>query len=89
MKTRISLVLLLVLIGSFASATDKYVSTEFGFAASFAANVVRSQVTPDAASFYASVPGGAWAAQVKVTKNAVMPSKLTHEVMEAKLAEVL
>ena len=92
MKTKTSLLLLviLILIATFASAADKYVSTDFGFAASFPANVVRTQTASDVASFVASAPGGgAWVAQVKVTKNVVMPQKVTKEFMEAKLAEVL
>jgi hypothetical protein len=89
MKTRISLVLLVVLIANFATAADKYVSRDFGFAASFPADVVHTQVTPDVNRFSANVPGGAWVAQVKVTKNVVMPQKVTKEFMEAKLAECL
>ncbi|HEY6304542.1 MAG TPA: hypothetical protein VIX14_15905 [Terriglobales bacterium] len=91
MKTTTSLLLLviLILLTTFASAADKYVSTGFGFAASFPANVVRTQTASDMASFVASAPGGAWVAQVKVTKNVVMPRKVTKEFMEAKLAEVL
>jgi hypothetical protein len=89
MKTRVSLLLAVVLMVSFATAADKYVSTDFGFAASFPANVVHTQVTTDVNRFSANVPGGAWVAQVKVTKNVVMPQKVTKEFMEAKLAEAL
>jgi len=89
MKAQTSLLLLTILIATFASATDKYVSTEFGFAASFPADVAHTQITPEVNSFVANGPGGAWVAQVKVTKNVVMPQKVTKEFMEAKLAEVL
>jgi hypothetical protein len=89
-KTSLLLLVIVILIATFASAADKYVSTDFGFAASFPANVVRTQTASDVASFVASAPGGgAWVAQVKVTKNVVMPQKVTKEFMEAKLAEVL
>jgi len=89
MKTRALLLLAVVLIASFATAADKYVSTDFGFAASFPADVVHSQVTPDVNRFSANVPGGAWVAQVKVTKNVAMPREVTKEFMETKLAEAL
>ncbi|MGD0214070.1 MAG: hypothetical protein ABSB87_12625 [Terriglobales bacterium] len=86
---KISLALSLLLIASFASATDKYISTEFGFAASFPGDVVHSQITPDVSLFDASAPGSAWEVQVKVTKNVAMPKEVTKEFMEAKLAEVI
>jgi hypothetical protein len=79
----------MILIATFASATDKYVSTEFGFAASFPAEVVHTQTTPEVNSFVAPAPGGAWEAQVRVTKNVVLPREVSKEFMEAKLAEVL
>jgi hypothetical protein len=89
MKKRISLALFVLLLTPFASAADKYVSTEFGFAASFPANVVRSQINSDAASFTANAPGGAWVAEVKVAKNVAMPKEITKAVMAARLANVL
>jgi hypothetical protein len=89
MKTNISLVLLLILIATVMSAGDKYVSTEFGFAASFPADVVSSQITPDVFLFKASAPRNTWEGQVKVTRNVVMPQEVTKEFMEAKLAEVI
>jgi len=55
----------------------------------FPADVAHTQITPDVNSFVANGPGGAWVAQVKVTKNVAMPEKITKEFMEAKLAEVL
>jgi hypothetical protein len=88
-KTKTSLLLLAILTATFASAADKYVSTEFGFAASYPADVVRTQVTSDVASFAAKAPGGAWVAQVKAYKNVVMPVEITKEFMEGKLKEVL
>jgi hypothetical protein len=89
MKTNTSLLLLAILIATFASAADKYVSSEFGFAASYPGDVVRTQVTSDVASFAAKAPGGAWVAQVKAYKNVVMPQDVTKEFMEGKLKEVL
>ncbi|MGD0507191.1 MAG: hypothetical protein ABSA27_05305 [Terriglobales bacterium] len=89
MKMKTLLLLLMILITTLASATDKYVSADFGFAASFPAEVVHTQTTPEVNSFVADAPGGAWEAQVKVTKNVVMPREVSREFMEAKLAEVL
>ncbi len=88
MKTTVLLLLAVVLV-SFAAAADKYVSTDSGFAASFPADVVHTQVTPDVNRFSANVPGGAWEAQVKVTKNVVMPPEVTKEFMQTKFAEAL
>jgi len=88
-RTRILLFLATALIATSASAADKYVSADFGFAASYPANVVRSQISSDAASFTASAPANAWVAQVKVNKNVAMPQEITKEFMEVKLAEVL
>jgi hypothetical protein len=89
MKMKALLLVLGLLVSSFASATDKYVSNEFGFAASFPADVIHTQITPDVNSFVANGPGGAWVAQVKVTNNVAMPREVTKEFMEAKLGEVL
>lgn len=89
MKTKFSLVLLAILLATLTSASDKYVSTEFGFAVSFPPGVISSQITPDVFLFEASAPTNAWEAQVKVTKNVVMPPEITKEFMEAKLAEVI
>lgn len=93
MKTKILQPLLLVMIAmtiaTLASAADKYVSADLGFAASFPANVVSTQTTPDVANFVASAPLGAWVAQVRVFKNVAMPREITKRVMDAKLAEVL
>ena len=94
MKTRIMLVLLwsavfLMSMSTSASASEKYVSTEFGFAASFPAAVIRKQISPDVVTFDANAPGGKWEAQVNVISNVVMPKEVTHEVMETKLAEFL
>jgi hypothetical protein len=72
-----------------ASAGEKYVSTEFGFAASFPAAVIRKEITPGVATFDANAPGGKWEAQVNVIGNVAMPKEVTHEVMENKLAEYL
>lgn len=88
MRTKILLALLL-LPAAWASAAAKYVSTDFGFAASYPAEVVRSQITSDVASFTAGAPAGAWVAQVKVVKNVAMPQEITKQFMEAKLAEIL
>ncbi len=92
-KTRISLLLAVVisalLTTTSASAADKYVSPDFGFAAAYPGSVVRSQVSSDVATFIASAPGDAWVAQVKVTQNVVMPQDITKDFMDAKLAEVL
>ncbi|HEX3739641.1 MAG TPA: hypothetical protein VHV29_07935 [Terriglobales bacterium] len=89
MKTKILLVLLPVLVATVTSASDKYVSTEFGFAASFPAAVVSSQTGPDVFLFKATAPGSAWEAQVKVSQNVAMPQEITKGFMEAKLAEVI
>ncbi len=89
MKTKVSLVPLLILLATLASAAAKYVSSDFGFAGSYPADVVRSQITSDVASFTASAPAGAWVAQVKVIKNVAMPQEITKQFMEAKLAEIL
>jgi hypothetical protein len=89
MKTKISLLLFGILIATFASATNKYVSADFGFAAAYPADVVRTQIASDVASFVANAPGGAWVAEVKAFKDVAMPKEVTGEFMEAKLAEVL
>jgi hypothetical protein len=89
MKTKISLLLFLLSLATIASAAAKYVSTDFGFAASYPADVVRSQVTSDEASFTASAPASAWVAQVKVLKHVAMPHELSKQFMEAKLGEIL
>jgi hypothetical protein len=89
MKTKISPLLLVTLLAASASAADKYVSADFGFAAAYPANVVRTQPSSDTANFVAGAPGGAWVTQVKVTRNVAMPREVTHEFMAAKLAEVL
>jgi hypothetical protein len=89
MKTKISLLIFLMSLATLAAAADKYVSTDFGFAGSYPAEVVRSQTTSDAASFTASAPASAWVAQVKVAKNVAMPQEITKQFMEAKLAEIL
>lgn len=89
MKTKISLVLFLISLATLASAAAKYVSTDFGFAGSYPADVVRSQISSDVASFTATAPASAWVAQVKVVKNVAMPREITKQFMEAKLAEVL
>ncbi|MGB7333691.1 MAG: hypothetical protein WBD25_20065, partial [Terriglobales bacterium] len=89
MKAKILLPLFVILIATFASAADRYVSNEFGFAASFPADVAHSQIAPDVSLFRASPPGGAWEAQVKVFRNVVMPEEISKAFMEAKLAEVL
>jgi len=89
MKTNYSLPLLLILIATSASATSKYVSDEYGFAASFPTEVVHSQISPDVSLFDASAPGNAWEVQVKVTRNVTMPQQLTRDFMDSKLAEVI
>jgi hypothetical protein len=89
MKTKILLLLAAILLMTAFAFAGKYVANEFGFAASFPADVAHTQITPDVNSFVANGPGGAWVAQVKVTKNVAMPEKITKEFMEAKLAEVL
>ncbi len=68
---------------------DKYVSDEYGFAASFPTEVVHSQISPDVSLFDASAPGNAWEVQVKVTRNVIMPQQLTRDFMDSKLAEVI
>jgi hypothetical protein len=88
MRTKFSL-LLLVLIATSASAASRYVSAEYGFAASFPADVVHSQILPDVSLFDASTPGSAWQAQVKVTRNVTMPQQITKDFMDSKLAEVI
>ncbi|HMD18354.1 MAG TPA: hypothetical protein VKH18_16925 [Terriglobales bacterium] len=89
MKTKIQLLLPAILLMTAFAFAGKYVANEFGFAASFPADVGHTQITPDVNSFVANGPGGAWVAQVKVTKNVAMPEKITKEFMEGKLAEVL
>jgi hypothetical protein len=89
MKTKISLALFLISLATLASAADKYVSTDFGFAGSYPADVVRSQIASDVASFTATAPASAWVAQVKVVKNVTMPQEITKQFMDAKLAEIL
>ncbi len=89
MRTNCWLLLLMVLIATSASATSKYVSDEYGFAASFPAEVVHSQISSDAVLFDASAPVNAWEAQVKVTRNVTMPQQVTRDFMDSKLAEVI
>jgi hypothetical protein len=88
-KTKILLAFFPVLVVAFTLAGDKYVSTEFGFAASFPAEVVSSQIAPDVFLFKATAPGNAWEAQVKVRQNVAMPQDVSKDFMEAKLAEVI
>jgi hypothetical protein len=89
MKTKFLLVLFSLTIAGITSATDKYTSTEFGFAASFPSEVVSSQIGPDVFQFKASGPGNAWEAQVKVSQNVAMPQEITKDFMKAKLSEVI
>jgi hypothetical protein len=88
-KTKIFLLFFPALVAVLTLASDKYVSTGFGFAASFPAEVVSSQIGPDVFLFRASAPGNAWEAQVKITKNVAMPQEVTKEFMDARLAEVI
>ncbi len=93
MKTLVILVLLALTGSAFAQeppkTLDKYVSDEYGFAASFPTEVVHSQISPDVSLFDASAPGNAWEVQVKVTRNVIMPQQLTRDFMDSKLAEVI
>jgi hypothetical protein len=89
MKTKILLVFFSLGVVALTSASDQYVSTELGFAASFPAEIVSSQIGPDIFLFKATAPGNAWEAQVKVSQNVAMPQEITKEFMEAKLAEVI
>jgi hypothetical protein len=81
--------LLLVMIATSAMAADKYLSSDFGFAAAFPADVVQTQVTSDVSTFVAGAPGGGWVAQIKAFKNVTMPQDVGKKFMETKLAEVL
>ena len=89
MRIEFSLLTLLVLIATSASAAGKYVSDEYGFAASFPAEVVHSQISSDVSLFDASAPGKAWEGQVKVTRNVTMPQQVTKDFMDSKLAELI
>jgi hypothetical protein len=67
MKMKTLLVLLPLVVATPTSATDKYVSTEFGFAVSFPAQVISSQIRPDVFLFKAPAPGSAWASSGEST----------------------
>ena len=81
--------MLVVLISTFALGAD-YVSTVFGFKATFPGEVQQSRIEPNDDNFVGYAPSKAWAGQVQVLSIPGMDkTEITSDYMDARLKEII